>query len=307
VIEVLLGCVLILATWLAPYEARAAEDLTRIVVVRQAEADAAMSEVATRAWAELTAAGLRAELVDCTDQRSCRGESARPNELLATVATFRRDGQTVTEIDIAGAGRAPSVERTIVAESVDAENPRVVAIQVVERVRAALLRTRVQVAIPARTAAATTAIKASNDDELPAHLIPARRGPKWSLGAGPTVVESAGGLGRGYGAVARADYFFVESLGAALMVGAARGTNVPAASGAVDLQQTFAVLELVHRFLPSARLRPHLSLGAGAFHVAAEFAPNIPSGAAGGSDSLWALLLSSGAGAGQSRTRDTER
>ena len=252
--------------------------VARVDVVRPPEGDDAMQEVATRAWAELTADGIAAELIDRnapSPQWPVQARGAGPGELTLTVATFRRPDGTVTEVEVRARGRAqPIVKRAIVIADEVAE-PKLVAIRAVELVHATLLDP--VVAAPPPTSAPPPARAMAVDTEQP--TVARSWTPDlsflqgWSLAAGVTEIESFGGLGSAFGAELTAGYRGSGGLGFALRADDTLSASTINASESrlFSMRQRFATLEATLRFRRDARVRPEAGLGVGVYHVHAAF------------------------------------
>jgi hypothetical protein len=78
--------------------ASAQQTITEVIVLRPPTADVALAEIATRAWAELTAEGITARLLDCPiGQVSCPVEALTRDQNSISLRTFRQANETITE------------------------------------------------------------------------------------------------------------------------------------------------------------------------------------------------------------------
>jgi hypothetical protein len=280
----------------------AAEGVVKVSVVRPALGDEALIEVATRAWAELSADGVQAALVDDAPRAAGAVAPPAPGDATAalTVTTYRRAGETVTDLELTVPARADvSIRRTVVIAREPAE-PKLLAIRAVELVHGALLEAQAAFAREEAPAAVVAAV----DDESPGEPRPPGQPlepPRWAVGTGVSLFGSAGGLGSGFGGVLRAGYRPPHDLGVSLLVGAAAfGGAVPTARGALSLEQALAAVELTYPGFDSGRVRPEIALGAGVYHASAAVASAVSQPPASAvsqpptGDSFWALALSGG-------------
>jgi hypothetical protein len=278
--------------------AQAADRITKVNVVRPERADAAMMEVATRAWAELSADGVVTALVDPGSvlapaagvERS--GGRSGEGDVTLTVATTCRVGETVTELELAAPGL--SVRRTVVIARERAD-PKLLAIRAVEVVHGMLL----EAAAVLERQQAPAGLVSVADVESPDAPTPGGPAPdpsRWAVGTGMLVLDSFGGLGAAYGASLQASLGRGDGVGVRLMFsGAGFGGETPTAKGTASIQQELAVLEATYRWRQGARLQPHVGLGVGLYHISAQFTR--AGGSSPTSDGFWAELISGGAGA----------
>ena len=272
---------------------KGADEVVKVNVVRPALGDAAMIEVATRAWAELAAAGVPASLVD-DDATPAADATDGEAEAVLTVATYRRLGETVTDLALSVPARADlAVRRTVVIAREPAE-AKVLAIRAVEVVHGMLLEAGAALARAEAPAGVVSAI----DDESPGQprfAGPPAAPPRWTVGTGMTLFGSGGGLGDGFGGVLRAGYRPPGDLGVSVLVSAAAfGSAVATTRGTLSMDQALGIAELTYPVFARSRVRPEIALGAGVYHVGARYAASAPPLTSG--DSFWALALSGGAG-----------
>ncbi len=297
--------------------------LTRITVVRPAGGDADLVEIATRAWAELTASGVAATLLDCPAAAdSCQTEPPPPGVKAITLATFRRPGETITEATLRVADHdRPIMRRSVIVGDGAVADPKVTAIRAVELIDAMLIEADSAsiLAPPSRPRPAV-----ADDDERPGHhlkrkieltdlgddpLLEQRINPRpfvpagWSMGVGGAFLKGFGGMSGALGLLARGGYVGRQGLGMnALVAVATSDAATPTLDGNLTLLQELAAIELTCRFLQRARLSPYMVLGGGAYHARASwgggpetsFVRTSPSTAS----TVWALLFSGGVGAG---------
>lgn len=298
--------------------------LPRITVVRPVGGDADLVEIATRAWAELTASGVAATLLDCPAAAdSCQTKPPPPGVSAITLATFRRSGETITEVTLRVAGHdRPIMRRSLVVSDEAAADPKVTAIRAVELVDAMLIEADSTSTLPP---AALPRPAVAADDELPGYHLkrkidltdlgnaplpeqgvnprPAFVPAGWSMGVGAAFLKGFGGLSGALGLLARGSYVGGRGLGLnALVAVAASDAATPTLDGDLTLLQELAALEVTYRFIQRARLSPYVALGGGGYHARASwgggpemsFVRTRP----GTASAVWALLLSGGAGAG---------
>jgi hypothetical protein len=278
--------------------AQAADRITKVNVVRPERADAAMMEVATRAWAELSADGVVTALVDPGPALELAagvepsGDRSGEGDVTLTVATTCHVGETVTELALAAPGL--SVRRRVVIAR-ERTDPKLLAIRAVEVVHGMLLEAD---AVLERQGAPAGIVSVA-DVESPGEPTPAGAEPDpspWAVGTGMLLLDSFGGLGAAYGASLQASLCRGDGVGVAVVLsGAGFGGEIPSRKGAASIEQELAVLEVTYRWGQGARLQPHVGLGVGLYHVGAQFTHG--AGQAPTSDGFWAELLSAGGGA----------
>ena len=194
------------AVGLGASRAEAADRVTKVNVVRPERADAVMMEVATRAWAELSADGVVTALVDPGPALEpaagveLSGDWSGEGDATLTVATTCRLGETVTELELAAPGLL--VRRTVVIARERAD-PKLLAIRAVEVVHGMLL----EAAAVLERQRTPAGVVSATDVESPAAPTPAGPAPepsRWAVGTGMLLLDSFGGLGAAYGASLRA-------------------------------------------------------------------------------------------------------
>jgi hypothetical protein len=264
------------------------QEVVRVDVVRPDGADATMMEVATRAWAELSADGVPATLVDA-------GGAVPSDEkaLALTVVTYRRLGEAVTDLELASGGRPPGTIRRTVVIGPDTADPKLLAIRAVEVVHGVLLEARAAVA--RRTAPVVISAVDEESPDDPAPWRPPPPPPRWAAGTGLALLGGLGGLGTAFGGLLRAGYYPPRGLGASLLAGAAAfGGALATTRGELSMHQELAAAELCYRFFAAHSVRPQIDVGVGAYHVGATFSAASPQPST--SDSFWAAAVIGGAG-----------
>jgi hypothetical protein len=278
---------------------------TRVTVIRPTWGDVVLIEIATRAWAELTAGGVAAILLDCpSEPEACPTEGPPPGGNAVTLKTFRRADETITEAALTPDGHdRPTVRRSLTVSDEAAADPKVMAIRAVELVNAMLL----QVDSSAAEAAALRRA-AMADAEYPGQhfkpdptpgdwiLDPDRR---WSLGAGGAFLKGAGGLSAAFGFAVRGSYAIHQRIGvSALLTEAPSRSDTATLDGALSTNQQLAALEVTYRLYRNAHVSAHLAAGGGGYHVNASWRGGavLMAGPSNSSAALWAALLSAGGG-----------
>jgi hypothetical protein len=275
---------------------RGASAADRVTVVRAIDAGPPVTEVATRAWAELNAGGVEARLVACaSDAVDCPAEAAGRRELTLAVISVWQAGETVTRVDVSVPGRGIASSRRTVSFAERAAEAKVIAIRAVELVHAALLDDAEETAAPAAPAA-----PAAEDVEVPgvrARPPPPPPGP-FRASAALGTLRSLGGLTPGYGVVLRGERtgkrgFGVSILATSPMIGASNPSDV---YGSVATYQEMIAVQGIQRFRQDARVQPYLSAGAGLYLISLRFgaAPDVVP--RGRDETLASALLLAGAG-----------
>jgi len=153
-------CLLLAGQGIGGAPAFADDRPTQVTVLRPTGGDAVLMEVATRAWAELNAGGIAAVLVDCrVGVQPCPAMASPPAERVISLTTFRRSGETITEVALTLAGHErPSMRRSLTISDEATPDPKVMAIRAVELVNAMLLED-------------SFIAPQLRDDELPGHHV----------------------------------------------------------------------------------------------------------------------------------------
>jgi hypothetical protein len=264
----------------------------RVTVVRAGDAEPPVTEVATRAWAELNAGGVAARLVECAPGApNCPVGVDGRRELTLAVMSVREAGEIVTRVDVSVPGRGTAQARRTVSFAQPAADAKVIAIRAVELVHAALLEDAEEVASPA--------VPAVEDGEVPgvrARLPPPYR--PFRVGASLGTLRSLGGLTPAYGLVVRADWVGKRGLGVSVTATSPMfgEMNVTLLHGSVRTYEEVLAVQGVQRFRQDARFQPYLSAGAGAYAMTLRF--GFPWGEAGmgKNETLVSALLLAGGG-----------
>lgn len=270
----------------------AAAAADRVTVVRAIDAEPPVTEVATRAWAELNAGGVEARLVECAPGAAdCPVEAVGRRELTLAVMSVREAGETVTRVDVSVPGRGIARSRRTVSFAQPAADAKVIAIRAVELVHAALLDEAEETASPA--------VPAAEDREVPGvHVRPPRPPLPFRASAAVGVLRSLGGLTPGYGLVLRANWIGKRGLGVSIlatspMVGT---SNQSLVYGSVATFQEMIAVQGIQRFRQDARFQPYLSAGAGVYAMSLRFGAPPLDAPRGNNDTLVSALLLAGAG-----------
>lgn len=296
--------VLLVGHAIAAAPAFADDATTRVTVIRPAGGDVVLIEIATRAWAELTAGGVAAILMDCVAaDESCGAAPPPAGGRAITLTTFRRAEETITEATLTPHGHdRPTVRRSLTVSDEAATNPKVMAIRAVELVNAMML----QLDSAAIEGAAGARRGVIGDAEFPGQhqlVDPASPGdhdPSWSLGAGASFLKGPGGLGAAYGFAIRASYQIHNRVGvSAILTEAPSPGGVPTLDGNLSMNQQLAAIEVTCRVYRRGRVASHVAFGGGGYHVSASWTGRPVSTVvpADSTSALWALLLSGGGGA----------
>jgi hypothetical protein len=290
--------------------AAAQETLTQVTVLRPSGSDVALSEIATRAWAELNAGGIPARLLDCPTgllagvaapigQVPCPVEAPPPGRNAISLRTFRLADETITEAALTPAGHdRPTVRRSLTVDDQAEAEPKVMAIRAVELVNAMLLQ------VDAAAAENAASGRGGVDPEYPGqHLMvekPVVEHPAiWKVGAGGSFLKGPGGLSAAAGVAICASRTSDGHWGvSAILTEAPSLARTATLDGNLSLNQQLADLELTYRVFQRRRFRAQVDLGGGAYHVDASWfgAPTL-AGRTQSPQAFWALLFSGGAGA----------
>jgi hypothetical protein len=258
----------------------------QIVVLEPVGSSQMARHCLTRIREELTASGFEVSSVDPGPRRDpvslARSMEAQAGTV-AVIALAGDPGQPGAELWILDrVGATPEVRR-VPASSDDAERlPEVLAIRTSEVLKASALKLLVEASA---TASAPAAVRAT----------PAAGPPAFGLEAGISVLESVGGPGFAALPLARARVRIGDSLSARLTI-AALGSRprVGALAGSASVAQSFGLAELALALRHGRRVRPVLTLGAGALRVESNGDGISPY--QGVEESRWVAALDAGAG-----------
>jgi len=279
----------------------AAADAPRVLLVHPAEAEPPVSDALVRVRGELTADGFEVALVEAKPGTTSAAAmaDAEHDASSATVGLFLSSDGKSAELWVVDRLTGKTVVRRVsTAEEPTDELSQILAVRVVELLRASLLELMVaekEKRIVKRSvprAPPETSRRATEWAERP--LAPERH---WAIEVGPALLFThPGKLGVALVGVAGVRTAFTESLGARVSLGGL-GTRpqFSAPEGAARIQQYWALGEVVVSPWPAWPVAPVVSLGAGGTNLTVEGDATFPY--RGTKNGGWFFGADAGAGA----------
>jgi hypothetical protein len=281
----------------------AAAPMSRVVVIRPAQASPTLREAHTRAEAELRAAGFEVVEIQSDDISPSRVElehAARQSDAIAAISIWQTEGDAAADVWVVDQVTGKTVIRTVdVAGSAPAEIPSALAIRAVELLRASLIEVTVAAESPEER-------PADVPDDVEEFVAPDPRHPLEGLAFELAVVAlvSFDEVSISAGPAARVSGMTASGLGArATWLGPSFGASVDGPEGEARVRQEALLFEGI--WAPRLSLgpfTPSIAVGAGFYHLEAQGALEAPS--VGQNDDVWAGCVSVGAGVGVSLTED---
>jgi hypothetical protein len=288
---------LLLVGLLGGRSARAASDV--VILFEPSVATAGQHRCLTRIREELLAGGFQVTVIDPgskTDPISIAQALQQPSDAAASIALLGDPTIEPAELWIVDrTGARPDVRRIATPSDDPLHAPEILAIRTIELLRASALQrlvesTRIQ--SPSQPAPAQPASAPPATALVP--TAPEER-PRVGIELGVAVVEDLSGPGPAEIPVARLHVALPGSLFARLTV-AALGSRprVESAEGSATVGQSLGLLEVGATFRSQYRLRPIVTLGAGALYVTSDGEGVYPY--LGHPDSRWTALFDGGLG-----------
>ena len=283
-----LGCALVVV--MLTTSARA--DRLRVVSVRTPAASTEVRDTLRRTEAELLVEGFVVMSMDAATSASLRGQltrAAADRDAVAAVAVSRRGGAVIGELWIRDPSTAAATIHTVrVADLPAAEQPRALAIRIVEKLRATVMR------------APTEPSSSSLPDESVDSALPLPPAPLAGFGLQLSVALLTGfdGIGPAGAPLLRFGYGSDAGFVARLSVlGPAVGVRLAADQGDVTVRQELATVDFA--FAPAVQWRgltPMVWVGGGVYPLFAEGELRAP--AVGRADQVWAAVGTAGVAMG---------
>jgi hypothetical protein len=241
-----------------------------VVLVRPAAQSAIVAEALTRIRGELVADGFDVSVVDGPAGLSPAEVLARadqPATAAATLGLFLQADASAAELWVVDRLTNKTVVRSVqMDKSSGATVPEVLARRSVELLRASLL----EILVDAQKRSPKTPATRAQASRWAERALEPRRS-SFGVEAGAQGLAGFGGIGAAILPVARVRASFAERFGARLTLsGLGTRPQVVAAEGTAMVSQELALAELLFDLAPHAVLKPHVSLGAGAYHVGVE-------------------------------------
>lgn len=278
-----------LALW---YAAAAAAEPSRVVVLRDPSAPAAVSEASLRTQAELRAEGFEVVLRDVAvsgDVRAALESASREGDAVAAIAVVSDPAGAAADLWVTDriTGKT-SIRRIEVIAVAPSERPRALAIRAVELLRASLVEA---VVLPT---------EAKPPPDVKRWLEPPPVGPL----SGPHAALSVGmltgfdGIGPAGAPVVRLGWAADFGLGGRVSwLGPALGARADSPLGSAAIRQELATFDVLYAPpVEWAGFTPMVWAGAGVYHLFAEGELLMP--LTGQSDEVWAFAGVGGLGIG---------
>lgn len=286
---------LFLAGLVGAGSARAASDV--VILLEPSDASAGQQRCLTRIREELLAGGFEVQVVDPgpkTDPFSIAEVLQQLSDSAASIALLGDPTVAPAELWIVDrTGARPDVRRIVIPTDDALHAPEILAIRTIEILRASALQrlveaTRVRSPLPPPAPRATVTVTVTA-------AAPPKKRSLLGIELGLSVVEDLLGPGPAEIPVARLHVALPRSLFARLTVaGLGSRPRVENPEGAAEIGQNFGLLEVGVTFRSQHRLRPLVTLGAGALYVTNDGDGVYPY--AGRLDSRWTALLDGGFG-----------
>jgi hypothetical protein len=246
-------------------------DSALVVLVRPPEQSPIVSEAITRIRGELIADGFDVSVVDAepgSAPASTLEHADQQGSAAATIGLFLRANATSAELWVVDRLTGKTVVRSVeLANSPADQAPEVLARRSVELLRASLLEILVE-APEKQPLEKPSGARAKASSWAAQALEPAPS--RWAVEAGAQLL-GVGGVGSAVMPLARVRFAFNQRLGVRLtLAGLGTHLRVESPGGSATMNQQLALLELVGDIFPEGRLRPSISVGAGAYHIGVE-------------------------------------
>jgi hypothetical protein len=245
----------------------AAAESTLVVLARPATNEANANEVLNRARGELVADGFNVLLIDSVaeaDRTATLARTGRESGAAVTAGLFVEDNATTIELCLVDAITGRVLVRRVEVQATSAEQaPKVLARRTVDLLRASLLDFLVESlrSVVSERRAPPISSPPSGGSEKTATS-------GWAIEAGLAVLVGLEGVRPAVVPLLRVR-FAVSQAFLLRATGAWFGTQprVEAATGSASVEQGMALLDCVAPFWQRSWLRPHVSVGAGAYFV----------------------------------------
>jgi Transposase DDE domain len=290
--------VVLLTTLLWAVDASAAS----VMLVQPPSPSPAMAEAIVRMRGELISEGFQVEVMDGvkgTESRAWLEQLAEARKADAVIAVLGDETPDSVEVWVVDKVTEKTVVRRIPFKPQSDLAPKSFAIHTLELLRASFLEIDLRLGSrPSEAKSVPPEVARFVDNERPA----SREG-RFGSEIGGAAVIGFGDVGPAILPLLRLGWAIRPSLVAEVSVaGFGSRSGVQNDVGSAHVAEEFAVLGARYRFLFGRRLRPTLSLSAGALHTRAEAQAQADSPYRGREASLWSFLLDGGAGVGVALT-----
>ena len=269
-----------------------------VMLVQPRSPSPAIAEAIVRVRGELISEGFQVEVMEevkGTESRGWLEQLAVAHKADAVVAILGDETPDSVEVWVIDQVTEKTVVRRIPFKPQSDLAPKTFAIHTLELLRASFLEIDLRLAgRPSGAKLVPPEVVRFVDGERPTS-----QGRGFSIEVGGTAVIGVSDLGPAILPVMRLGWAIRPSLAAQVTVaGFGSRSSVHNDVGSAQVAEEFAVLGARYRFLLGRRLRPTLSLSAGALHTRAEAQTQTDSPYRGRDAALWSFLLDSGAGLG---------
>lgn len=293
-----LGVLVVTAMLLASRAARAESAL--VVLVRPSAQSGVVTEAITRIRGELIADGFEVSIVDAppgSDPASVLARADQQTGAAATLGLFLHADASAAELWVIDRLTSKTVVRSVeIGKSPSASAPEVLARRSVELLRASLL----EILVDAQKRPSTTPAPRAQASRWVARALEPHRS-SFGIEAGAQVLGGFGGIGAAVMPIGRVRVGLGERFVARLTLsGLGSRPRVESPEGTARVRQELGLLELLGEIAPRSWLRPAVSLGAGAYHLAVDGTANWPY--AGLEGDRFAFAADAGAGLALSLT-----
>ncbi len=271
---------------------------TSVLLVQPRSPSPAMAEAIVRVRGELISEGFQVEVMEGVQGTESRGgleQLAEAHKADAVVAVLGDEAPDSVEVWVVDKVTEKTVVRRIPFKPQSDHAPKTFAIHTLELLRASFLEIDLRLGgRPGEAKSVPPEIARFVDNEKPSS-----RGGRFGVEVGGAAVIGFSDVGPAILPVMRLGWAIRPALVAqATMAGYGSHLSVQNDIGSAQVAEEFAVLGARYRFLLGRRLRPTLSLSAGALHTRVEAQAQANSAYQGGGAALWSFLLDGGAGMG---------
>jgi hypothetical protein len=285
---------------------------TTVAIVQPENPSPIIAETLVRLEGELRSVGFETAIIDVAREKDGHAAAHGLEQIGsrwrvdAVVAVFGGAASGSVDLWVVNRMTGRTLERTATLEPGLGPSSRTLAIRALELLRSSMLELDLSLparpppaptapAAPAAAPAAPAAVRAAHGDQLPDSRGFLGRG-RVGVELGGAVVASTAGLGPAFAPLMRIGWA-PRPEWAATLVAAGLGTRptVRSSTGSAEVSRDSALLVMRRRFRTDSRVRPLVSLGAGALRTTADGSADAPN--QGHRITRWSLLLEAALGA----------
>jgi len=269
-----------------------------VMLVQPPSPSPAMAEAIVRVRGELISEGFQVEVMEGfsgTESRGWLEQLAEAHKADAVVAVLGDETPDSVEVWVVDKVTEKTVVRRIPFKPLSDHAPKTFAIHTLELLRASFLEIDLRLGgRPSEAKSVPPEVVRFVDSERPAS-----QGVRFGVEVGGAAVIGFGDVGPAILPVMRLGWAIRPTLVAQVTVaGYGSHPRVQTDVGSAQVAEEFAVLGARYHFRVGRRLRPTLSLSAGALHTRVEAHAQVDSPYRGRDAALWSFLLDGGAGIG---------